>query len=43
MIEAPKSKSNLIVPSVKKRDKSDAIFNKGSGSLAGRTATNRNI
>lgn len=36
-------KSGLFVPSVKKREKSDAIFNKGSGMLASRTGTNRNI
>lgn len=36
-------KSGLFVPSVKKREKSDAIFNKGSGMLNTRTATNRNI
>jgi len=39
---APK-KTGLFVPTVKKRDKSDAIFNKGSGMLATRTGTNRNI
>lgn len=36
-------KPGLFVPSVKKREKNDAIFNKGSGMLAARTGTNRNI
>ena len=35
-------KSGLIVPQVKKRDKSDAIFNKGSGML-GTKQPNRNV
>jgi hypothetical protein len=33
----------LIVPQLKKRDKADGIFNKGSGMMGVRTATNRNI
>ena len=36
-------KSGLFVPSVKKREKSDDIFNKGSGMLAVKQPTNRNI
>jgi hypothetical protein len=36
-------KPSLFVPSVKKREKSDAIFNKGSGMLGAKQPTNRNI
>lgn len=31
------------MPQLKKRDKADGIFNKGSGMMGVRTATNRNI
>ena len=34
MLGGGAKKPGLFVPSVKKRDKSDAIFNKGSGMLA---------
>ncbi len=39
----PAKKSGLFVPSVKKREKNDAIFNKGSGALGAKPPTNRNI
>jgi hypothetical protein len=43
MMGGAAKKSGLFVPSVKKREKSDAIFNKGSGMLAAKQPTNRNI
>jgi hypothetical protein len=43
MMGGAAKKPGLFVPSVKKREKSDAIFNKGSGMLAAKQPTNRNI
>ena len=43
MLGGGAKKPGLFVPSVKKRDKSDAIFNKGSGMLATKQPTNRNF
>ena len=43
MMGGSPKKASLFVPSVKKREKSDAIFNKGSGMLGAKQPTNRNI